>query len=258
VRRLLAPVLLLLVLLLPAEARAGGWWSFLQLDRALVAPGQDVRIRTTSVLFPSREAADQARDMRFYVYLLRGFDHAVIAKAMRKADPGDWWALGDAEAVRAGRVQLTVPRGSNVGRVQGRFQMPEVPAGRYALMVCDAGCVQPLADLIPAERFRVLADVFSVSLAARVKRLERQAAWSRAELAELRTVDHQAVVTERTLQPAAWVYAGWVFAGSLLGGLGILLLLGKRRARRAASLDDAIAALLAEQWEPPRPRARAG
>ena len=103
------------LLFVPHAATAGGWWSYIDLDRSHVAPGQRVEI-DEAVAFSSAAAAEEAQETgRFYVYLLRGFDYSVVERAMRKASPRNWWSLGDAEAIQIGQVTVSVSD-ANLGR----------------------------------------------------------------------------------------------------------------------------------------------
>lgn len=42
-------------------------------------------------------------------------------------------------------------------------------------MLCDVGCAEPLADVIPAEGFTVVADPATAQLARRVNALKQRA-----------------------------------------------------------------------------------
>jgi hypothetical protein len=150
------------LLFLPHAATAGGWWSYVDVNRSHVAPGQRVEIDET-VAFGSVAAAEEAEEAgRFYVYLLRGFDYSVVERAMRQAWPRNWWSLGDAEAIQVGQVTITVSD-ANLGRATAAFTMPEVPPATYHLMLCDTACTEPLADVIPATDFTVVADPAEIS-----------------------------------------------------------------------------------------------
>ena len=159
------------LLLMPQAAAAGGWWSSIRPDHSLVAPGQRVQVEER-VLFRSVAAAEAARK-RFHVYLLRGFDDSIVDRAMRKRWPGDWWSLGGAEAIEVGEVAVRVAD-SNLVKATAAFTVPEVAPGTYHLMLCDTGCAEPLADVVPADGFRVVADPATAVLAGRVDRLERR------------------------------------------------------------------------------------
>ena len=144
-------------LLVPQGAAAGGWWSYVHLDRSEFAPGERVEL-SEEVMFDSIAAAEAAeRSDRFRVYVLRGFDYAVVHGAMRKAVPGDWWSLGGAEAIEVGRVTIRASD-SNLASATAAFTVPELPPATYHLMLCDVGCREPLADLIPTESFTVVSD----------------------------------------------------------------------------------------------------
>jgi hypothetical protein len=169
---------LAVLLLAPQAAPAGGWWSHIEVSSSTVAPGQRVEV-DDGVAFDTIAAADEARDGgRFYVYLLRGFDDSALERAMRKRNPGDWWSLGDAVAIRVGRLALSVSDG-NMGRATASFTVPDLRPGTYHLMLCDASCAQPLADTIPTAGFRVVADLAAAQPAQRVLRVE-QPVWEQA------------------------------------------------------------------------------
>ena len=139
---------------MPQTVAAGGWWSYVQVNRSHVAPGQRVELDET-VVFSSAAAVEAAQQTeRFYVYLLRGFDYSVVERAMRKPSPGDWWSPGDGDAIRVGQVAVSVSD-ANLARATAAFTMPEIRPGKYHLMLCDEGCSEPLADVIPATDFTV-------------------------------------------------------------------------------------------------------
>jgi hypothetical protein len=169
-RRLLL-ALALVVLAFTSEATAGGWWSGVELDRSTVAAGQRVKARAT-VLFSSIDAAEQARKKgRFYVYLVQGLDYSIVERAMGKPFRSGWWSPGDAEVVQVAPVAVAV-RDGNIGRAHASFRVPELAPGTYAVMLCDSGCVRPLADVVPTAGFTIVTDPATARLAGRVDRLE--------------------------------------------------------------------------------------
>jgi hypothetical protein len=233
------------LLLLPHAATAGGWWSYVDVNRSHVAPGQRVEL-DVAVAFRSVAAAEEAQEAgRFYVYLLRGFDYSVVERAMREPSPGNWWSLGDAEAIEVGQVTVSVSD-ANLGRATAAFTMPEIPAATYHLMLCDAGCTGPLADVIPATDFTVVADPATAQIAQRADRLERRILNQARQLTAARASTDRALVAARNARSeveqleatvpspaeeirssprvAAWAYAGWFVAGVLIAGLAMLLL----------------------------------
>jgi hypothetical protein len=246
----------LVALLLPAPATAGGWWTFVQTDRSTVAVGQRVKVEA-SLMFSSNRAARQAQEDRFYVYALRGLDWSAVTRAMSTASPGDWWSRGDAEAVELAPVSLRIG-GGNLGRARAVFTLPELPARTYALMLCDAGCARPLADVVPTRGLTVVADPATAQLAERTKRLEARlaaaqrralavgrAAGRRARSAELEVraleqrlsgLDRQIVDPARPSGPPLWALAGWAVAGALAAALAFLVL-RRRRAESPEAFD---------------------
>jgi hypothetical protein len=239
------------VLLTPQTAAGGGWWSYIDVNRSHVVPGQRVELHE-SVAFSSVAAAEAARQTdRFHVYLLRGFDYSVVERAMRKPSPGNWWSLGGAEAIEVGQVTVRVSD-SNLGRANAAFTVPELPPATYHLMLCDTACTEPLADVIPTEGFTVVADPATARMANRVDRLERRSRNQASQLAAARGQTDRALATaqnarseveqvkasvaslanERRSTPLVppWAYAGWLTTGVLAGVLAVLV--RRRRGRQ--------------------------
>jgi hypothetical protein len=240
------------LLLIPQAAAGGGWWSSIDVNRSYVAPGQRVELDET-VMFSSDAAAEAAEQSdRFHVYLLRDFDYSVVERAMRKPWAGNWWSLGGAEAIEVGPVTVSVPDG-NLGRATAAFTVPELPPATYHLMLCDTACTEPLADLIPAQGFTVVADPATARMATRVDRLERRIRNQAGQLAAARAGTDRARIAAaiarsqveqleagvsaladegRSAPPAPpWAYAGWLVAVALAGALALLVL--HRRADEA-------------------------
>jgi hypothetical protein len=246
------------LLLMPQAAAGGGWWSSIDVNRSYVAAGQRVEVDGT-VTFSSAAAAEAAqRTDRFSAYLLRGFDYAVVERAMRKPSAGNWWSLGGAEAIEVGQVNVSVSD-ANLGRATAAFTVPELPPATYHLMLCDTACTEPLADVIPASGFTVVADPATARLATRADRFERRIRNQTRQLAAARTDADRALVAARNVRtegeqlearvslpadesqsspPAMrWAYAGSFVAGVLTGALGLLLLRRRRsRAPRPATV----------------------
>lgn len=248
VRRVVIVAIVFGVLLLPAQAAAGGWWSFINVDRSRVAIGETVEVRATEVLFDTVAEAKQAqREDDYFVYLVRGFDRSVLEKAMMKAEPGDWWSVGDAELVRVGGVDLGRTTDANLVVVRASFRVPDIDPGTYALMLCDAGCVHPLADVVPTTGFTVVADPMTARLARRVGRVEQRLARAqlrrldervlvaraesaavRSELEELRAETAVLRRQARESKTPPWIFAGWLVAGIAVAGAAVLLLRRRR------------------------------
>jgi hypothetical protein len=226
-----------LLLLAPSAAAGGGWWSYIEVTHAPVAAGQRVEVKA-SVLFNSAADAEAAQQPgRYRVYLLQGFDDSALERAMRKASPGDWWSLGAAEAIEVGPVAVD-PADANFGTATAAFTVPELAAGAYHVMLCNPGCAEPLADVIPTAGFTVVGDPATAQLAKRVARLERRSRKQARELAALRDEAYEALVTARDArsktedlqvrlaspaneEPSSSV---WWVVGALGGSLALLVL----------------------------------
>jgi hypothetical protein len=269
VRLRLALVTALGVLLLaPQAAAGGGWWSSIDVTRSPVAAGQRVEVKA-SVLFNSVAAAEAARQPgRYRVYLLRGFDDSPVERAMRKASPREWWSLGAAQAIEVGPVAVRV-LDANFGRARAAFTVPELAAGSYHLMLCTAGCAEPLADVIPAEDFTIVADPATAQLTKRVDRLARRSRKqarqlvagrdARSEVDQLRLRLASMANDDQSPPPATgWAYAGWLLAGALAGALAVLVLRRRSRPPRAARVvpwhpsDEELRELLSSESRDPR------
>ena len=216
------------LLLTPQAASAGGWWSSIHLSRSTVAPGERVQLHAV-VAFGSAAAAAEARQPgRFHVHLLRGFDDAGVERAMREPSPGDWWALGGAEAMRVGKVSVSVPE-AGPARATASFTVPELPPATYHLMLCDAGCAEPLADVIPAGGFTVADPAAAADRAG----VAARTADSTAERSERRA---PSIADDGRGSPAAArAYAGWVVAAALAGVLALLVVRRRQARRRTVS-----------------------
>lgn len=238
------------VLLTPQTASGGGWFSWIHLDRTTVAPGQHIEV-DAEAWFRSAAAAEAAQEPgRFYVYLLRDFDYGVVERAMGQGSPGNWWSLGGAEAIQVGQVTISVPQRSNLGRARAAFTVPELPSARYHLMLCDAGCARPLATVIPATGFTVVADPATAQLAQRVDGLEGRIRSKAGELKAAHTKADRALEEVRSSHSGVdrlearvsssadeggsvatpWAYAGWLIAGGLAGAL-VLRVVRRRQPR---------------------------
>jgi hypothetical protein len=241
------------LLFVPHAATAGGWWSYVDANRSHVAPGQRVEIDETVAFSSAAAAAEAEQAGRFYVYLLRGFDYSVVERAMRKAPARNWWSLGEAEAIQVGQVTVNVSD-ANLARATAAFTMPAIAPATYHLMLCDTACTEPLADVIPAADFTVVADPATAQMAQRADRLERRIRNQARRLAAARTDADRASVAARHARSeveqlearvsspadesrssprvARWAYAGWFVAGVLIGALALLVL---RRGRSKPS-----------------------
>ena len=261
-------------LLAAPPSTAGGWWTFVHIDGQYVGVGE-TRVARSAALFDTIEQAERAQTKRYYAYLVRGYDNALLRRAMTQPEPRRWWALSpDAELVRVGRVQLG-GWNANLGKAHARIRIPEIAAGRWALMFCDAGCREPMANAIPTS-VRVTADALTARTADRVAALEermRVVADLRADLRDARLrVDGAAARAEnmrrdlnsltrrmQALEAAAQVPPPssawpWGVAGAFALLTVVILVTTRRRAgspdRTVAFPDDAMPVDAA--WEPPR------
>jgi hypothetical protein len=244
---LVAAVAAATALLGAQPATGGGWWTSIRLDRSTVTVGQEVKAHA-NVLLSSVEAVEAAQNGRedeaFYVYLLRGFDYSIVARAMRKPSPRNWWSVGDADAFRVGRVAIAGRR-SNLALAHASFRVPDLEPGRYAVMFCNAGCVRPLADAIPMAAFSVVSDPGVARLAVRIERLEQRNFAQAQKLLTTRAAARQDRVTgkaklnqaqaristlERRLAPpraSVWTELRWFLPGVLIGMLAAALVHGR-------------------------------
>jgi hypothetical protein len=241
------------LLLAPQAAAGGGWWTFIGANPSPAAPGQRVQVEA-AVEFRSDAAAGAAQGSgRYFVYLLRDFEDSAIESAMRHASPPQgWWSLGDAEAIQVAplTVRLTHPRW-NLGKASAAFTMPDLEPGTYDVMLCDAGCTAPLADVIPTKGFTLVADAATAELVTDVDRLEHDLRKQADRLAESRDATEGARAMalgarEEALRLRAEVsspaddagtsplatalgYAGCALGGALIGTLGVFAL--RRRSK---------------------------
>lgn len=247
-RRLASLGVLVVVLIFPEVAAAGGWATSIELESGHAAPGERMEAGT-EFLFRSIEAAEAARRTgTHYAYLLAGFDFDIVERVVDEPQPRRWWTLGGAKAIPVGRVRLS-GWDANFARARVSFVVPGVETGSYALMFCDLGCAHPLGDIVPA-RMTVAGDPVQARLLGRLDRLEarvaRQARIAHAAQREARNEEERtAAEPEEALEARVrhlerglgrreapelpWAaFAGWFFAGVAMGVLGVRLMRRRR------------------------------
>ena len=227
----LALTLVVSFLVVRGPARAGGWWSSIDVGRYL-GIGETVTARA-EVWFPSLELAEDARQDVYHAYLARGIDRERLEQAMTRAEPKDWWTQ-PAEMMLVGDVRLR-SWDANIAIATAHVTVPHVAPGSYHLMLCDAGCITPLGNVIPL-RVDVAADVLLAKtarkleatnerselalarvrsdlrrVAAHVEGAQTKAAETRARVARLQA----RLSLSNEQRPSPWiVYAGWFAAGA--------------------------------------------
>jgi hypothetical protein len=255
-------------------AHGGGWWNTPQVEPATVAVGQRVLVRATV----TAASAQELRELESYrVYLIRGFDRSILERAWRQPGPrhGKWWKLGTAEAIEVSRLSSS-PTG---GFVRASLRLPDLPVGRYAVMLCDLECTRPFGDTIPRLGFTVVADAATARLARALGHVRERLGNRIAQLGETRAelrrdsarLDRLAGRTAELRREMTALHANLVAARSdaadaqaaePLLGLNLLLLLGAplaalvaalvwmRRHRRPDPWDASLAHLLTETDRP--------
>lgn len=252
----LALIVSTLVVLTQGQASAGGgWWTSVDLDGGNIAVGESIEIGIREIWFTSVSEAKEGRRTPYYAYLVSDFDRRQLRKAMRKPHPGPWWEpVGP--VIEVGRVTVT-EADSNVSRGRLILEVPDMALGRYFLMLCDKGCLTPLANHIPVP-VTVTADILAARTARRVDRMN-----SRLQL-DLARIRHDVRSTERRLrdlrdqvnaeperapepvsvpaspsdgdEPSPWIaYAGWFIAGG-----SVAMVFARRRNRAERSLKDLV------------------
>lgn len=151
-RALVVALLALAITGTAAPAGAGGWWNYVDFDKNHVTVGDRMTERG-EVLFATVSDVDVARDHGYFMYLVRGMNRRLIEEAMGESDPKRWWSQPQM-AVRMGKVHLG-RADSNLVFWKAVVAVPDVPPGRYAVMLCDAGCRKPLAGSLPFEGLHV-------------------------------------------------------------------------------------------------------
>lgn len=272
----LAFIVMALLLAAPPST-AGGWWGYVHIDRQYVGVGETL-VASSEAFFPTIEQAERAKTQQYYAYLVRGYDKALLRRAMTQPDPTRWWALSsDAELVRLGRVRLG-QWDANLGEAHARIRIPKVDTGSWALMFCDAGCREPMGSVIPTS-VRVTADALTAKTAESVAALEERTramadlrtdlrdaqlradgAAANAENArqELDIVTRRLQALEAAVQEppssSAWPWSVTAALALLLVGIVVT---SRRRAGSAghtvASPDDAMS--VGTNWESPGPPA---
>ncbi|HEV2755989.1 MAG TPA: hypothetical protein VG318_09465 [Actinomycetota bacterium] len=244
--RRVAVVLLMgsIALSVPGTALAGGWWTTLDFHDQHVAVGESLSIHVRGTLFESMGAAEEGHRTEYFAYAVEAFDERALDEAMSRADPGDWWRPLT-PPLRIGTVTLT-NRDANLSRARVDLDVPDMPLGRYSLMLCDAGCENPLGNHIPVP-INITADVLAAQTARRLDRANERLTFaldrvrrdvrrtdgrlSRMQASQAEAADAVAPPRTRVVEPESeqpWIaYAAWFLAGGLAA-----LVLVRRRPRR--------------------------
>ncbi|HEX6261616.1 MAG TPA: hypothetical protein VF097_02080 [Actinomycetota bacterium] len=98
-------------------------------------------------------------------------DWSIVRQAMGTQEPRDWWREPDV-AIPTGRVDVWGGSRS-FALIRVHFDVPGVEPGTYSLMLCSAGCVEPLGDILPS-RVTVAADPVAARTAREVGLLTMQ------------------------------------------------------------------------------------
>ena len=235
------------LLVQPTPAAAGGWWNGIDLDGRYLGIGESLTVRS-EVMFRTLPVAEKARRIEYRAYLVRGVDTQALERAMSRPEPRRWWTP-PAEMTLVGRVELS-RWDSNLVTATARLTIPDMPPGRYDLMLCDIGCRTPLGNLIPlgvdvsadalaaktARRLERTNEKFELALArARydLRRNNRSATEASAEAADAVARLRQRISSLETAAPSTpsppptpWVpYAAWFMTGAVVA----LLVLRLRR-----------------------------
>ena len=267
-------------LLAAAPSSAGGWWGYVHIEGQYVGVGETL-VATSAAFFPTVEQAEQAQTKQYYAYLVRGYDKGLLRRAMTQPDPKRWWALSaEAELVQVGRVRLG-GWDANLGEARARIEIPKIATGRWGLMFCDAGCREPMANIIPTS-VRVTADAVTAKMADRVAALEEragvvpnlraavrdarseaadagaEAASARQALADVtRRVQALEAAARQPPSPSPWP---WSVAAALVLVMVGIVVASRRRSGSADPAgtppDDAMP--LGPEWETLRPLAETG
>ena len=174
---------------------------------------------------------------------------------MTRPNPKRWWRPLS-PVIKAGEVTV-FRRDSNLTRGLAHLSIPDVPPGRYSLMLCDQGCQTPLGSHIPipvmvtsdplaaqtARRLGKSNERMKVAL-ARVRRDLRKAQ-QQVEQVETEAADATEAVAKLRQRPTSdgdstvpWVpYGGWFGAGALTA---YIVLRRDRRARYPDAITERI------------------
>jgi len=90
-KTLLLSTIVLVLLLSPLPARAGGgWWSSIDYHARYLGAGESLTVRS-EFSFRNMELARKARSNDYRAYLIRGVDTERLDRAMSGFEPKRWW-----------------------------------------------------------------------------------------------------------------------------------------------------------------------
>lgn len=221
------------VVVLQHPASAGGWWTTLDLHNQYLGIGETLTVKVSEVLYGSIDEAERAEQTPFYAYLVKHFDERLLDRAMTRPNPKRWWRPLS-PVIKVGQVTLFA-RDANLTRGRAHLSIPDVPPGRYSLMLCDEGCQTPLGNHVPIP-VMVSSDPLAAQTARRLGETNERMTLALARVRhDLRQAQRQLRQTEADAAKATeavarlaetpasnadttaphWIeYAGWFSAGA--------------------------------------------
>ena len=243
-RRFCVLSLVCAALLWPSAAKAGGWWSEVNVRHRYVAIGHKVFVNSVHY-FTSERENERAQDGHpaYFAYLVKNVDSA-ITYGLQDPQNGRWWQPFDGPMWKLGRIDI-------VGvRAQGAFELPDVAPGRYWIMLCSTGCERAYNDAVPTRLFIVETQVtaqaasradyaqhelMSVNYQLRRDRRAMERASHRARRRSIQLEMELATTTDRMRKLSAEVRAKdgdlggfFVLSGAIVAG-ALVIALARRR-----------------------------
>ena len=248
-----ALLLVLVLMLASAPARAGGWDALIIRGAHIVGDVVSIRSR----FFAGELDESGPLDGRpYYAYLLAGSrDESFVMIDAPTIPKG---------AIRLGEVSVTGPviaeDGYPYGVAQLTFPVPDVPSGTYAIGFCDDPCTYSTIGWLAWGRIRIVHTPFEGLLLQRLDRaskrmsrieFERRRAAERAgaELGELKTLPRlsRPLMPEPAFPPTIRVVESpgasvtwWIAAIAALVGVGLGVALARLRAGPGIVVPDTV------------------
>ena len=146
---LLLSVVVGTMLLAPSAASGGGWWSSPDFSSRYLVSGETAVASTTTSPTPPAARLPRCTRCQSVATPSSAMYWRIVDRAMGTYPPGRWWQQPD-RAVMVGGVDF-LKRDSNLVKARASFEVPDLPPGKYAFMLCDLDCTKPMADIVPVQ-----------------------------------------------------------------------------------------------------------